>query len=249
VCVNHYLVQSEITDELTDLLENETNPILFSCQAIGEPVPTISWYYNGSMINVSDTSKYNVSSSVNGTVVMSSLTIMNTQSSDVGTYTCHAENIIGIDRSSGILTVNGKCNTFMFINLLSICISVCLYNVDLFYLHINNFSDAAEILEPPGGETKYIKEGENITFRCIGVGHPPPLVQWRKLNGSLSDRVSTTNISMSTNKGNVTRVTVDIILTRVYREDTGVYECSASNLLNIVTRSINLVFQRMYVCT
>ena len=60
------------------------------------------------MINVSDTSKYNVSSSVNGTVVMSSLTINNTQSSDVGTYTCQAENSISIDRSSGILTVNGK---------------------------------------------------------------------------------------------------------------------------------------------
>ena len=116
-------------------------------------------------------------------------------------------------------------------------------------MHINNFSDAAEILEPPGGETKYIEEGENIILRCIGVGHPPPLVQWIKLNGSLSDRVSTTNMSMSTNKGNVTRVTVDIILTNVYREDTGVYECSASNILNIVTRSINLVVQCTYVCS
>ena len=33
---------------------------------------------------------------------------MSAQSSDVGKYTCHAENIIGTDRSSGILTVNGK---------------------------------------------------------------------------------------------------------------------------------------------
>ena len=33
---------------------------------------------------------------------------MNTQSFDVGTYTCHAENFIGIDKSSGILTINGK---------------------------------------------------------------------------------------------------------------------------------------------
>ena len=203
---------------------------------------------------MSDTNKYNVQNSVNGTVVMSSLTIMNTQSSDVGTYTCHAENIIGIDRSSGILTVNGKCIYYflcfclsMFINLFFICISVCLYNVDLFYLHINNFSDAAEILEPPGGETKYIKEGENITFRCIGVGHPPPLVQWRKLNGTLSDRVSIVNMSMSTNEGNVTRVTVDLILTELYREDTGVYECSASNPLNVVTRNITLITQCAYV--
>ena len=90
------------------MLENETNPITFSCQAAGEPVPSISWYFNGVMINESDASEYNVSDSLNGIVVASSLTITNAQSADVGTYTCHAENIIGIDRSSGILTVNGK---------------------------------------------------------------------------------------------------------------------------------------------
>jgi len=103
-----YVVQTEITEGVTDLLENETNAITFTCQATGEPVPTISWHFNGVMINVSDTSKYNISSSVNGTIVMSSLTILNSQSFDVGRYTCYGENIIGIDTSSGILTVNGK---------------------------------------------------------------------------------------------------------------------------------------------
>jgi len=167
---------------------------------------------------------------VNGTVVMSSLTITNTQSSDVGTYTCQAENSIGIDRSSGILTVNGKH-----------------VSMDYFLLCINNVTDATEILEPPGGGINYIKEGENITLRCIGVGYPPPLVEWRKLNGSLSDRMSTTNMSMSTNKGNVTRVTVDLMLTKVSREDTGVYECLVSNPLNIVTRNTTLIVQCMWV--
>jgi len=184
------------------------------------------------MINVSDTSKYNVSSSVNGTVVMSLLTIMNTQSSDVGTYTCQAENSIGIDISSGILTVNGKYAS-----------------MDYFLLCIHNVTDAAEILEPPGGGINYTKEGENITLRCIGVGYPPPLVEWRKLNGSLSDRVSTTSMSVLTNEGNVTRVTEDLILTRAYREDTGIYECSVSNILNIVARNITLIVQCTYTCS
>ena len=75
------------------------------------------------------------------------------------------------------------------------------------------------------------------------MGYPPTLVQWRKLNGSLSDRVSITNMSMSTNEGNVTRVTVELILTRAYREDTGVYECSVSNLLKSVTISTTLTIQ------
>ena len=48
-------------------------------------------------------------------------------------------------------------------------------------------------------------------------------------------------MSMSTNEGNLTRVTVDLLLTGVYREDTGVYVCSAINILNNVTRNINLI--------
>ena len=103
-----YIDQSEITSEVPDLLENETNPVTFSCQATGEPVPNITWYFNGVMINISDASKYNKSTLVNGTSVESLLTIINTQSSDVGTYTCQAENIIVNDSSSGILVVNGK---------------------------------------------------------------------------------------------------------------------------------------------
>ena len=90
------------------MLENETNPTIFSCQATGEPVPSISWYFKGVVINVSDTSIYNISNTMRETIVTSSLTISNAKSSDVGTYTCQAENIIGIDQSSGILTVNGK---------------------------------------------------------------------------------------------------------------------------------------------
>ena len=105
--------------------------------------------------------------------------------------------------------------------------------------------DAAEILEPLENKRSYVKEGDNATFRCIGVGHPPPLVQWSKPNGSLSDRVSSSNMSMSTNEGNVTRVTVDLIFTGAYREDTGVYECLVRNLLNTVTRNIFVTVQCM----
>ena len=209
------------------MLENETNLVSFSCQAIGDPAPIISWYFNGVMINISDASKYNVSSLTNGTTVTSLLTIMNTQSSDVGTYTCFAENIIGSDQSSGVLTVNGNYSS-------------CIYK----FILSQQFSDAAEILEPLG-QTDYIVEGNNFAFRCVGVGYPPPLVQWSKVNGSLSDRTSTTSMSMLTNEGNVTNVTVDLIFTGTYRDDTGVYECSVSNLLNTIQRDATLIVQCM----
>ena len=186
------------------------------------------------MINASNSSNYNTSNLLNGTMVVNSLTIVQVQTSDVGIYTCHAENIIGSDRSSGVLTVNG---------------TVIVTHTVLYCCYINYFTDGVEILEPTESLAEYAVEGRNITLRCVGVGYPPPLVEWRKLNGSLSDRVSSTNMSMSTNEGNVTRVTVDLMITRVSRKDTGVYECSVSSLLNIVTRSINLTIQCMYICT
>ena len=106
--------------------------------------------------------------------------------------------------------------------------------------------DAAEILEPLN-DIKYVSEGENITLRCIGVGHPPTLVQWRKLNRLLTVRTSVSNMSMSTNKGNVTRVIVDLIFTGTYRDDTGVYECLVSNLLNAVSGNVSLTVQCTWV--
>ena len=89
--------------------ENETNPISFLCEAIGEPVPDISWYFNGVMINVSDTSKYRIESrTINTTTTENILTVNNVTSFDVGTYICNATNIIATDTSIGVLTVNGE---------------------------------------------------------------------------------------------------------------------------------------------
>ena len=97
-------------DEISDQTENVT----FLCQAVGEPVPGISWYFNGVMINVSDnSSKYMIMSrSLNITTTENTLTVYNVTSSDVGTYTCNSSNIIGSVTSSGILTVTSKFALF-----------------------------------------------------------------------------------------------------------------------------------------
>ena len=88
--------------------ENETNSVSFLCEAIGEPVPNISWYFNGVMINVSDTSKYKIEPRSINTTTTETLTVNNVTSFDVGTYICNATNIIATDTSIGVLTVNGK---------------------------------------------------------------------------------------------------------------------------------------------
>ena len=106
ICIVAPSIENSIENEIRDQTENVT----FLCQALGEPVPDISWYFNGVMINVSDnSSKYMIMSrSLNITITENTLTVYNVTSSDVGTYTCNSTNFIGSSTSSGILTVTSK---------------------------------------------------------------------------------------------------------------------------------------------
>ena len=107
----YYLVViPSISVLINNEIRNQADNITFLCQAVGEPVPDISWYFNGVMINVSDnSSKYIIMSrSLNITTTENTLTVYNVTSSDVGTYSCNATNIVGNDSNSGHLQVNGK---------------------------------------------------------------------------------------------------------------------------------------------
>ena len=105
----YYAVPPAISLEVMDQAQNETNTASFTCQATGEPVPTISWYFNDVPLDATDTKKYTVSViSSNVTTNSGRLTIVSVQSSDVGTYTCNATNVVSSDTISGVLTVNGE---------------------------------------------------------------------------------------------------------------------------------------------
>ena len=94
--------------------QNEGSTASFTCQVTGEPVPAISWSFNGVAIklnNESDMNKYDISQSslkFNVTTITNTLTIMNVESSDVGTYICNATNALSSDTSSGVLTLIGE---------------------------------------------------------------------------------------------------------------------------------------------
>ena len=103
------LVAPTINLELLNQIQDERGAASFTCQATGEPVPTISWYFNSASVNVTNTMKYTISETpVDTTTISSILTIMSMESSDVGTYTCNATNVVSSDTSSGVLTVNGE---------------------------------------------------------------------------------------------------------------------------------------------
>ena len=106
----YFLVAPNIEISPNDEIRNQEENVTFLCQSVGKPVPDISWYFNGVMINVSDnSSKYMiVSRSLNITTTENTLTVYNVTSSDVGIYTCNSSNIIGSVTSSAILTVTSK---------------------------------------------------------------------------------------------------------------------------------------------
>ena len=91
--------------QVMDYTQTETDAASFTCSVTGEPVPTISWYFNDVPVDVTNTVKYDVVFSGPGQIT---LRINNVQSSDVGTYTCNATNVVSSDTSSGVLTVNGE---------------------------------------------------------------------------------------------------------------------------------------------
>ena len=107
-CLVYYLVAPSII-ELMDQTEDEGDAASFACQADGEPLPTISWYFNGTPLDESNTAKYMITErQITTTTNTDILNIMSVESSDVGTYTCNATNAVSSDTSSGVLTVNGE---------------------------------------------------------------------------------------------------------------------------------------------
>ena len=104
-----FIVIPSINQSISNKTSNETQSVNLTCQAVGEPVPDIGWYFNGTMINVSDnSSKYMIMSrSLNITTTENTLTVYNVTSSDVGTYTCNATNVVGSDSTNRRLQVNG----------------------------------------------------------------------------------------------------------------------------------------------
>ena len=115
----YILVTPMIIPEVMNQVQDEGGTISLTCSATGQPLPTISWYFNGATFNESNTMKYTISVILlNTTTISSTLTIMNVESSDVGTYTCIATNVVSSDTSSGVLTVNGELTATITVNVL-----------------------------------------------------------------------------------------------------------------------------------
>ena len=91
-----------------------------------------------------------------------------------------------------------------------------------------------------------VREGSTTTITCEALGYPPPTVVWNRIDENLSDRVSVSDsVSVSIGNRNVTRVSVNLTITNAYREDTGVYICSANNSIGSDNRNVSITVQCM----
>ena len=115
---------------------------------------------------------------------------------------------------------------------------------------MHNFSAGIATVSPINDTI--IIEGDTTTITCEAVGYPPPTVVWNRIDGDLSDRVSVSDsVSVPTGYGNVTRVSVNLTITNAYREDTGVYTCSANNSIGSDNSYVSITIQCKFIllCT
>ena len=105
---------------------------------------------------------------------------------------------------------------------------------------------APTITTPMEGQQLNITEGSNGSITCTATGYPVPTVVWQNSNGSsLSNNrlVSGSPVNMPTGVGNVTSVSVELIVLEAMRGDTGMYRCSVNNSVSSTTRNISITVQ------
>ena len=87
------------------------NSITFVCMAYGDPNPSISWNRRGTAL--SNNSRITIFEELltenEATFVWSILELCSAEEADAGQYSCIADNILGNDTASFVLTVNPQC--------------------------------------------------------------------------------------------------------------------------------------------
>ena len=112
---------------------------------------------------------------------------------------------------------------------------------------------APTITTPMEGEEFIITEGSDGSITCTATGYPVPTVVWQNSDGSSLSNVrlvsgSPVNIS-STGVGNVSSVSVELMVIGVMRVDSGMYRCSANNGVgNHTIIDVALTVQCKYDC-
>ena len=101
-----------------------------------------------------------------------------------------------------------------------------------------------KITVPLKGQHFNIIEESDGSIICTATGYPVPTVVWQNSDGSsLSNNrlVSGNQVISSTGVGNVSSVSVELMVIRALRVYTGMYRCSANNSVGGAIRNITII--------
>ena len=101
-------------------------------------------------------------------------------------------------------------------------------------------------LMPMEGQQFTFTEGSNGAITCTATGYPTPAVVWQNGDGSsLSNNrlVSGIPVISSTGVGNVSSVSVKLMVIGAIRVDSEMYRCASVNSINTINRNIRIVIQ------
>ena len=100
ICCFYFTDQPEITAQPQSMTLTERENVTLSCNATGNPAPSISWTKDGSAGN-----SLRISLSLDN----KQLTITNVSRDDSGDYRCVANNSIGAAVTSNVATLDVQC--------------------------------------------------------------------------------------------------------------------------------------------
>ena len=104
------------------------------------------------------------------------------------------------------------------------------------------------------GQHFNITEGSNGSITCTATGYPVPTIVWQNSDGSsLSNNrlVAGSPVISTTGVGNVSNVSVELMVIGAMRVDSGMYSCSTNNNVSSTTRNIIIIVQckLQVICT
>ena len=90
-------------------------------------------------------------------------------------------------------------------------------------------------------ETQNVTAGQSFMLICNATGYPVPSIEWRLNETSYMIRDS--SITTITLTGGLRSNTSNITVTNAVTNDTGIYECVATNVVNTDTQDANVTVQ------
>ena len=109
------IVPPEIIIPPEDITVINGSAVVFNCTVVGDPLPSISWFFSG--VNLSNVplmlpfgrfiDNVVTNTTLNNNTILSSLRLNETVSFIAGNYTCRASNSLGSINETAVLTVHG----------------------------------------------------------------------------------------------------------------------------------------------